>query len=224
MNNDLFSELIDDLSRLILPAAWVTLELVLKVVLIGMIGAIIIGLLLYYYSVNGLKPNRRIYSVLSLFVNIIRSIPILIFIVALSPLVKIIVGTSIGPKAVVIPLVLTCTANIGRYLENSFRSINPQVIEAAKSFGASNFEILKHIVIVESVPSIISATTIAFVNNIAGSTIAGAVGGGGLGAVAINYGYQSFNDLILYASVAILFVIVQIGQTIGNKIYNTSLR
>ncbi|MBG9985747.1 ABC transporter permease subunit [Facklamia sp. DSM 111018] len=224
MNSEMLSEMYDRLSSLILPATWVTIELVMIVVVIGMVGALAVGLTLYYYAPNGLKPHPRIYSMISLFVNLVRSIPILILIIALSPVVRTIVGTSIGPKAVIIPLILACTANIGRYLENSFRSINPQTIEAARSYGASDLNIIKEIVIKESIPSIISATTIAFVNNIAGSTIAGAVGGGGIGSVAINYGYQSFDDFILYSSVVILFFMVQIVQTIGNKIYDHSMK
>lgn len=221
--NDFIFELFTYLERLILPATWVTIKLVFIVVFFGMIGAFAVGLSLYVFSKNGLKPNRYVYSLLNFLVNLIRSIPILILIIALIPVVRAIIGTGIGPRSVILPLILYCSANIGRLLENSFHSIDTQIIEAARSYGANNFNIIKNIVIVESIPSIIAATTIAFVNNLAASTIAGAVGGGGIGAIAITYGYQSFNNMVLYSSVVILFILVQIIQMIGNFIYSKAL-
>ncbi|WP_300410302.1 ABC transporter permease subunit [Lagierella sp.] len=210
--------------KIILPATLATIRMVLIVVVVGFSLGFIVGSLLYYYSDSGLKPNRLVYKIISFFVNIIRSIPILLLIVALIPLTRIIVGTSIGPNAVIVPLSVGAMGFTARYIEGVFNNVDPLLIEAARSYGATSIDILKEIVYKESVPGIISAIIIVIVNNIAGSTIAGAVGGGGIGAIAINYGYQSFNNTILYSSVFILYIMVQCVQGIGNTIYAKSLK
>ena len=156
--------------------------------------------------------------VLSFIVNTIRSFPILILIVAISPFTRLVIGTTVGEKAVILPLSITATAFIARLLESSFIKVDKQLIEAAKSFGATNMQIMIGVIIKESVPSIISVLTMTTVNYIAATTIAGAVGGG-LGAVALTYGYQSFNDAVLYFSVFVMFLIVNITQYIGDLIY-----
>lgn len=209
--------------EIVLPALWETIWLVAIVVIIGTIFGVVLALILYSASPKGISPNRTIYRLANTFVNIVRSIPVLLLIVALFPITRAIVGTTLGTKAVVFPLSLAATAFISRYLENVFHNVSPSTIEAARSYGANNFDIIKNIILIESVPGIISVITIATINNIAASTVAGTVGGGGIGAVAITYGYQSFNDAILYTCVIILYILVQIVQTIGNKFYNKKL-
>ena len=149
----------------------------------------------------------------------IRSFPILILIVAISPLTRWIIGTTIGEAAAIVPLSIAATAFIARLLENCFMEVDRQLIEAARSFGATNMQIIFRVIIRESVPGMISALTMASVTYIAGTTIAGAVGGGGLGAVALTYGFQSFNDTVLYMAVFMLFLMVNVTQFIGDWLY-----
>lgn len=205
--------------KLILPSTIVTIRIVFFTILIGFILGFIIAVLLTMYGPNGLNYKKRFYNILSFIVNTIRSFPILILIVAISPFTRFVIGTTIGEKAVILPLSITATAFISRLLESSFIKVDRQLIEAAKSFGASNMQIMFGVIIRESIPSIISVITMASVNYIAATTIAGAVGGGGLGAVALTYGYQSFNNTILYFSVFIMFLFVNITQCVGDFIY-----
>ncbi|PCG18822.1 ABC transporter permease subunit [Brachyspira sp. G79] len=205
--------------KLILPSTIVTIRIVFFTILIGFILGFIIAVLLTMYGPNGLNYKKKFYNVLSFIVNTIRSFPILILIVAISPFTRLIIGTTIGEKAVILPLSITSTAFIARLLESSFIKVDKQLIEAAKSFGATNIQIMFGVIIRESIPSIVSVITMAAVNYIAATTIAGAVGGGGLGAVALTYGYQSFNNTILYFSVFIMFLFVNIAQYIGDFIY-----
>lgn len=223
MNTNNFSDWWNFTKQLVIPATLGTIRLVLLVVVIGYALGFIMGSILYIYSPNGLNPNKKIFRVANFLVNVIRSIPILILIVALIPVTRAIVGTSVGPNAVIIPLALAATAFIGRYLENIFNAVDRQTIEAARSYGANNLDIMRYIVVRESIPGMVSTLTLAIVNNIAGSTIAGAVGGGGIGAIAINYGYQSFNNVVLYTAVVILYLMVQAVQTVGNKIYEKQI-
>ncbi|WP_304332005.1 methionine ABC transporter permease [Brachyspira innocens] len=205
--------------KLILPSTIVTIRIVFFTILIGFVLGFIIAVLLTMYGPNGLNYKKKFYNVLSFIVNTIRSFPILILIVAISPFTRLIIGTTIGEKAVILPLSITATAFIARLLESSFIKVDKQLIEAAKSFGATNIQIMFGVIIRESIPSIVSVVTMAAVNYIAATTIAGAVGGGGLGAVALTYGYQSFNNTILYLSVFIMFLFVNIAQYIGDFIY-----
>lgn len=224
INMSNFNEWLNFTKELVLPAALTTLRLVILVVIIGYALGFVMGSVLYIYSPNGLNPNKKIYKIANFFVNLVRSIPILILIVAVIPITRKIMGTSVGPNAVIIPLSLAATAFIGRYLENIFNSVDRQTIEAARSYGASNFDIMRYIVVRESIPGMISTLTLAIINNIAGSTIAGAVGGGGIGAIAINYGYQSFNNAVLYTSVVFLYLMVQAVQSVGNRIYEKQIK
>lgn len=223
MNTNNLSDWWNFTKQLVIPATLGTIRLVLLVVVIGYALGFLMGSILYIYSPNGLNPNKKIFRIANFLVNVIRSIPILILIVALFPLTRAIIGTSVGPNAVIIPLALAATAFIGRYLENIFNAVDRQTIEAARSYGANNLDIMRYIVVRESIPGMVSTLTLAIINNIAGSTIAGAVGGGGIGAIAINYGYQSFNNAILYTAVVILYLMVQAVQTVGNKIYEKQI-
>jgi len=206
-------------SKLIAPSTLTTIRIVFITVLIGFIVGFILSIILYLHSNMGLRPNKLIYKLVDFIVNLIRSIPIMILIVAVSPITRKIIGTSVGANAVILPLALAASAFIARTLSNTYKDIDPQLIEAAQSFESTDFQIIMKVVVKESVPAIISVITLATVTNIAGSTITGAVGGGGLGSIAMNYGYQSFNDMILYTSVIVLYFMVQIVQIIGDKIY-----
>ena len=205
------------------PSIFATIRMVSMTMIFGLILGFFLAVLLTLYGPEGLNPKRKTYKIIDFIINTIRSFPILILIVAIFPITRIIVGTTVGEKAVILPLTIAATAFIGRALENSFKLVDKQLIEAARSFGASDFQIIFRVIVKESIPSIISVTTIATINFIAGSTIAGAVGGGGIGAVALNYGYQSFNNSVLYTSIIILFIMVQATQTLGDWLYKKTL-
>jgi D-methionine transport system permease protein len=188
-----------------------------------MVFAFIFGLLLSIALLmtrhDGLKPNHKVYSCLDFMVNSIRSFPIIILIVAISPVTRSVVGTTIGEKAAVLPLAIAATPFLARILENAFIQVDKQLIEAARSFGASNTQIIFKVILKEAIPSIVTGTTLATITYLSATTLAGAVGAGGLGAVALNYGYQSFNNTILYTCVVILFLLVNIIQIAGNYLY-----
>lgn len=223
MSSEFLAEWMEFSTKLILPSVLATFRIVGVTMIFGMIFGFILSILLTLYSPNGLNPKKIVYKGLNFLVNTVRSFPILLLIVAVMPLTRKIVGTTVGEAAVVIPLTIASTCFIARALENVYENVDYQLIEAAKAFGASDIQIILKVIVKESVPGIISVATLATITYIAGSTIAGAVGGGGIGAIALNYGYQSFNNTILYTSVFVLFLMVQLVQTIGNWLYKKSL-
>lgn len=210
-------------NKIIVPSTFTTLKIVIFTILLGGLLGFILSILLVTFCPDGLNPKKNIYKILDFVVNTIRSFPILILIVAISPLTRKIVGTTVGERAVIFPLAIAATSFIARALEGTFKSVDPQLIEAARSFGASNLQIIFRVIVRESRAGIISVLTMATITYISGSTIAGAVGGGGIGAIALNYGYQSFNDSVLYTSILVLFIMVQLAQEIGNYLYKKNI-
>ncbi|MPB71604.1 ABC transporter permease [Campylobacter fetus] len=185
--------------------------------------AFIIGLILAIILVltkrNGLMPNRVVYSSLDLIVNVLRSFPFIILIIVLFPLTKIIVGTSIGTSAAIVPLTIGSAPFIARLIENAMNEVDYGVIEAALSYGASKTQILFKIMFIEALPSIINAITLTLIVVIGFTAMAGAVGGGGLGDVAMRYGFQRFRPDIMAYTVIILIIMVQLIQSVGNLLY-----
>lgn len=184
-------------------------------VIIGAIPAIILTLT----APNGLKPNQGVYKTLDFIINILRSFPFIILLVAVVPLTKIIVGKSIGTTAAIVPLTIAAAPFAARVIESSLREVNPGVIEAAKSFGATNFQILTRVMLKEALPSIILGITLTVISVISYSAMAGAIGGGGLGDIAVKYGYHRFKTDITVYTVIILIILVQVVQSFGNFIY-----
>ena len=173
-----------------------------------------LGVLLYCTDKEGLTPNTGIYNVLSIIVNIFRSIPFLILLILVLPITKAIVGTTIGAKAVIPPLVISASPYIARMVESSLKEVNFGVIEAAKSMGASNFQIITRVLLSESKPSLLIGAAISITTILGYSAMAGVVGGGGLGDVAIRYGYYRYNREIMLITVVLLVIIVQVLQSI----------
>lgn len=173
-----------------------------------------LGVLLYCTDKEGLTPNAGIYNVLSIIVNIFRSIPFLILLILVLPITKAIVGTTIGAKAVIPPLVISASPYIARMVESSLKEVNLGVIEAAKSMGASNFQIITRVLLSESKPSLLIGAAISITTILGYSAMAGVVGGGGLGDVAIRYGYYRYNREIMLITVVLLVIIVQVLQSI----------
>ncbi|TDO90112.1 D-methionine transport system permease protein [Halanaerobium saccharolyticum] len=207
------------LTQIVIPELGKTLYMVAFSTLLSTIFGFGLAILLVITDENGLSPNKLFYQALDTIINIVRSFPFIILIVALIPFTRLIVGTSIGSNAAIVPLVIAGSSFITRIIESSLKEVDNGLIEAAKSFGASNFQIIFKIMIVEAIPSIVSGITFAIILLLGATAMAGAVGAGGLGTVALTYGYQVFNDTIMYGTVIILIIIVQVIQTTGNILY-----
>lgn len=201
------------------PSVFSTLRMLTATMILAFIFGFTLAVALIVTRPDGLKPNGRIYSFLDFTVNMIRSFPIIILIVAISPITRSVVGTTIGERAAILPLTIAATPFLARIFENAFLQVDKQLIEAARSFGASNTQIIFKVMLTEAVPSFVAGMTLATISFLSATTMAGAVGAGGLGAVALNYGYQSFNDKVLYTSVLILCILVQLIQGIGDYVY-----
>ncbi len=172
----------------------------------------ILAIVLVITEKDGLKPNKVINSILGFIVNTLRSFPFIILVVAIIPLTRMIVGKSIGETAALVPLTIGSAPFIARVIDKG-------LIEAAKSFGASDFQIIFKVMIKEAMPSIISGITLSIISIIGYSAMAGAVGAGGVGAVALTYGYQRFDNAVMLYTVITLIIIVQLLQGAGNLAY-----
>lgn len=209
--------------KIIYPAIGASLRMLFFCVLFSCIFGFFLAVLLVMYNPLGLKPRPVRYRILDFCVNLVRSFPLVVLIVAILPLTQIVVGKSIGEWAAIFPLTVAATPFVARMIESAFISVDKQLIEAARSFGASNLQILFRVMFKEAVPELISIVTLASISQLAATTLAGTVGGGGLGAVALNYGFYSFNKVVLYTSVAILLVIVLVIQGVGSLLYKKAL-
>ncbi|MDO4543240.1 MAG: methionine ABC transporter permease [Clostridia bacterium] len=179
-----------------------------------------LGVLLTVTGRNGLMPHRLLNVVLGFVINILRSIPFVILLVALIPFTRFIVGTSLGSTATIVPLVIGSAPFVARMVESSLKEVDSGVVEAARSMGASNFQIICKVLIPEAKPQLLLGSAIAAVTILGYSTMAGFVGGGGLGTIAINYGYHRYDTETMLITVALLVVIVQIIQEAGLRLVN----
>ena len=168
---------------------------------------------------DGLRPNRMIYEVLSFIVNVFRSFPFIILLVILIPFTRMVVGKAIGTTAAIVPLTISAIPFIARIFETSLRETNPGVIEAARSFGASNFQIMIHVYIKESIPRMLNGVVLLIISLVGYSAMAGTVGGGGIGDIAIRFGYQQYKTDYLVICSIILIIFVQLIQMLGNHLY-----
>lgn len=207
------------LNLVLIPALGKTLYMVIISTIIASILGFILAIVLIITDKNGLKPNRVIYSILDFVINIFRSFPFIILIVAIIPLTRFIAGKSIGETAALVPLTIGAAPFIARVIEGALKEVDKGLIEAAKSFGASNMQIIFKVMVKEALPSIISGITLSIISLLGYSAMAGAVGAGGLGAVALTYGYQRFDNQVMFYTVFTLIVLVQILQSIGNLAY-----
>ena len=179
----------------------------------------ILAIVLVVTDEGGLKPNKIINSILGFIVNTLRSFPFIILVVAIIPLTRAIVGKSIGETAALVPLTIGAAPFIARVIEGALKEVDKGLIEAAKSFGASDFQIIFKVMVKEAMPSIISGITLSIISIIGYSAMAGAVGAGGVGAVALTYGYQRFDNAVMIYTVVTLIIIVQLLQGAGNLAY-----
>jgi D-methionine transport system permease protein len=174
------------------------------------------GVALVVFNQNGVKPNKVAYRVLDALANIMRSIPFLILLILLIPVTIFIVGTSIGTTATIVPLTVAAAPMIARMVESSIQEVDSGVIEAAQSMGASNWQIILHVLLVEARVSLIAGATISIGTILGYSAMAGIVGGGGLGDIAIRYGYYRYQKDIMIVTVVLLVLLVQLFQFVGN--------
>lgn len=208
----------NEMMMLFLKGLWETLYMTIVSTALAYLFGLPLGVLLCVTDKNGIKPNKPINVVVGFIVNFLRSVPFLILLVALIPVTRAIVGTTIGSTAIIVPLVIGSTPFVARMVESSLQEVNAGVIEATKSMGATNFQIIKKVLIPEAKPSLLVGGAIAITTILGYSAMAGFVGGGGLGAIAINYGYYRFEPTIMYLMVIILAIIVQVFQEVGMKI------
>ncbi|MBR1441459.1 MAG: ABC transporter permease [Lachnospiraceae bacterium] len=195
-----------------------TLYMTFGSVLIGYAVGGPLGILLYVSGEKGLKPNKILYRCLDFVCNIIRSIPFLILLILLIPFTRLIVGQSYGSTATIVPLVICAAPYIGRVVESSLNEVDAGVIEAAKSMGASNFQIIFKVLLVEARTALLTGFTITTGLLLGYSAMSGTVGGGGLGDIAVRYGYYRWKTDIMIITVILLIVIFQIIQNVGTKV------
>ena len=186
--------------------------------LFGYLLGLPMGVLLSVTDQGGLSPNRVVYRVLDVIANVVRSTPFLILLILIIPVTKAIVGKSYGPTATIVPLVIAAAPFIARMVEGSLKEVDAGVIEAAQSMGATTFQIIWKVLLVEARTSLITGATIALGTILGYSAMAGAVGGGGLGDIAIQYGYYRYETDIMIVTVLLLILLFQMFQMAGNAI------
>lgn len=198
---------------------WETVYVTLLATLFAIVLGMPLGILLVTGDKKGIRPMPEpLMKTINVIINFLRSVPFLILIVMVIPLTRLIIGTSIGSVASIVPLVVAAFPFVARLVESSLRELDPNIIEMAQSMGASTWEIIFRVMIPESVPSLITNFTLAVTTILGYTAMAGAMGGGGLGKIAINYGYSRYKYAVLYLAVIVLVILVQVFQSIGTKL------
>lgn len=193
-----------------------TLYMVCVALFIGSVIGIPVGVLLAITRKDGLRENRIVYVVLNTVVNIVRSVPFIILMVAIMPFTRLVVHTSIGTNAAIVPLVVYVIPYIGRLIESAILEVDSGIYEAVESLGAGTIETIRYFILPEAKGSMVLALTTATIGLIGATAMAGTIGGGGIGDLAISYGYQQFDTVVILVTVVILIVIVQLVQSFGN--------
>lgn len=200
-------------------AIWETVYVTLLSTVFAIVLGLPLGVLLVVGEKDGILPLPGwLMKTINAVVNLLRSVPFLILMILVFPLTRLIVGTVVGTVASIVPLVIAAFPFVARLAESSLREVNPNIIEMAQSMGASPFQIIAKVMIPESVPSLISNATIAITTILGYSAMSGIIGGGGLGKIAINYGYYRYKYLIMLAAVVLLILLVQVFQSVGTKL------
>ena len=200
-------------------AIWETLYSTLLATLFAVIIGLPLGVLLVTGEKKGIRPLPAwLMGFLNVLINLLRSIPFIILMVMIIPLTRAIVGTSLGTVASIVPLTIAAFPFIARLVESSLREVNPNIIETAQSMGASPLQIVLHVMLPESVPSLVTNITLAITTIMGYTAMSGAVGGGGLGNLAITQGQQRYNQAVLLAALIVLVILVQIFQSVGTRL------
>lgn len=207
--------------NLVMSATGETLVMVFFSTLFSLILGLPIGVLLHVTSSEeqgGIIPQPIFNNILGRIVNVLRSFPFIILMILLIPLSRLIVGTSIGTKATIVPLSIAAAPFVARIIESALKEVDPGVVQAAKAMGSTNAQIIIKVLIPEAMPSLVSGVTLTIINLIGYSAMAGAIGGGGLGDLAIRYGYQRFRPSYMVAAVLVILILVEVIQVVGNKL------
>ena len=210
---------IQEIFEILIPATKETLIMVSISTVFAVIIGMILAMILVLTDEDGPKPNKFVYKALDILINVFRSFPFVILMFVVVPLTIKIVGKSYGTSAAIVPLTIAAAPFVARIIESALKDVDKGVIEAAKSLGATKSQIIFKIMLKEALPAIASGIVLTIISVIGYSAMAGAVGGGGLGNAAINYGYTRYNSTIMWITVAIIVVIVQAIQSLGNYIY-----
>ena len=210
------SQFIADYGELLVEGVRDTIIMTAVATLLAYVIGLPVGVLLITSAKKGIRPNAPLNTVLGWIVNIVRSVPFIILLVAIIPFTRLVTGTSIGTWAAVVPLTLASAPFIARLVETALREVDHGLVEAAQSMGASTWQIVWKVLLPEALPGIVAGLTISFVSLTGYSAMAGAVGGGGLGDLGIRYGYQRFLPDVMLAVVLILIVFVQAIQSLGD--------
>lgn len=203
---------------LLLKGIGETLYMVLGSTLLAYVLGLPVGVILYVTDKNGIRPNRAINLVLGFLVNLLRSVPFIILLIAILPFTRAVVGTTLGSTATIVPLVVSAAPFVARMVESSLKEVDAGVIEAAQSMGSNTFQIVWKVLLPEAKPSIIVGSAIAITTILGYSAMAGFTGGGGLGTIAINYGYYRYDNETMLITVVLLVIIVQIFQEVGMRV------
>ncbi|MFA5698713.1 MAG: methionine ABC transporter permease [Sphaerochaeta sp.] len=198
-----------------------SLSMVFFSTLFSLILGLPLGILLFITGEEeqgGIIPMPLLNSVISRIVNVLRSFPFIILMILLFPLSRLLIGTSIGTAATIVPLSIAAAPFVARVIETALKEVDPGVVQAARAMGSTNFQIVWKVLIPEAMPSLVSGVALTIISLIGYSAMAGAIGGGGLGDLAIRYGYQRFRGDIMLVAVIIILVLVEIVQIIGNRI------
>ncbi len=212
------SEFFAQYGNLLIEGTWVTIYVTAISTFLSYLFGVPLGVLLVISKPHGIWPRRTLNMIVGWIVNMGRSIPFIILLIALMPFTRMVVGTAIGPKAIILPLVIASTPFVARMVESSLQEVDTGVIEVAQSTGCSVSQIVWKVILPESLPSIIMGASISFITLIGYHAMAGAIGGGGLGDIAIRYGLYKFQTDLVIATIIILIILVQIVQILGNGI------
>ena len=202
--------------EMLLVGVWDTLYMTVVATFFSYVFGMVMGVALVICRRDGIRPNPLVYGVLDVVVNLTRSFPFLILMIAVIPFTRFLVGTTIGNNATVVPLVLAAAPFVARLVESSLLEVDHGVVEAAQSMGASTWQIIRKVLLPEARPSLINGSAVAAITILGYSAMSGAVGGGGLGKLAIMYGYNRYQTDIMIATVVLLIIIVQAFQSLGN--------
>lgn len=201
---------------MLLTGTWDTIYMTVVATFFSYVFGIVMGVILVICRKGGITPHPAIYTGLDIVVNLTRSFPFLILMIAVIPFTRFLVGTTIGNNATIVPLVLAAAPFVARLVESSLLEVDHGVVEAAQSMGADTWQIISRVLIPEALPSLINGSAVSAITILGYSAMAGAVGGGGLGKLAIMYGYNRYQTDIMIITVVLLIIIVQAFQSLGN--------
>ena len=207
--------------KLVAESTLQTIEMVFWSTVFSLIMGLPLGVLLHVTDKEdqgGIIPKPVLNEILSRIVNILRSFPFLILMIILMPVARFILGTTIGTRASVVSLSIAAAPFVARVIETSLKEVDPGVIQAAKAMGSTNWQIIVKVMLPEALPSLVSGVTLTIINLIGYSAMAGTIGGGGLGDLAIRYGYQRFRSDVRFAAVVVTIILVELVQFVGNRI------